>query len=390
MNLSETIQALEAKNIAIAINLGTHQHCAIDSNCPLAVELRRIMVDAGVTLEQLLEGYTAVTAADPVSYNLPEIDGKVAITIAGTTVELDLSDIASTELRTAMTRKDGELREREVSIHRLGNSLYHSYLRAIAQARESPILPQLSFSRTALMKANCHITCDGNSYIFLFPTEYKPEYMVHCSEYRTGVITRYKIADEDIETLKEEVWLQLVVRGDRFLHAQLVKRTGRGLLHYHGDEDGDCWGNVRIPPSWDGTLESLCELKTLIMNSLATINTTSLMHHHPLGKLPFQEVLDRCTRIGIEGAIPPQPRDTAGRFAAREEAPRTGWGTRARTGGTTAATRTEPEEYARRWGVGTFREAENLEGERAICTVCHQHFAEHNGYTCPRDFHLRR
>lgn len=398
MNLTEAIQALEAKNIAIAINLGTHQHCAIDSNCPLAVELRRLMVDAGVTLEQLLEGYVAVTAPDPVNYNLPEIGGKVAITIAGKEIELELNEIIGEQIKLAMDRKRRELGEQEQRVKNLGGGLYSSYLSAIAEARKTKSLPQLRFIRQELMKANCHVTRNGDSYIFLFPTEYHPEYLVHSSDGRE-VAVRCKLADEDIEAIRQEAWIELTVRGNRFLNAMLLNREAKGIQHYHGSRTSACWGRVKIPREWDGTLKSLVDLKALIVGSLATINTNSLLNHSPSGMPYYRDLINRSTELGREGTVAPppepqttpQPRDAVG----REETPRGGWGTRARGGatmdlvrGTPPRTLTQEEQRAER--MRRFNQEVAPQEEQfttLICLLCGHNAGRHydNGTVCPRE-----
>ena len=307
MNLAETVQALEAKGIATAINLGAHEHCAIDSNCPLAVELRRLVVDAGVTLEQLLEGYEAVTAADPVNYDLPGIDGKAIIKIGDKVIEVDLDDVVGEQMKAAMDTKRRELGEQEVRVKRLGGGLYTSYLRAIAQARKSPVLPQLGFNHKELLASNCLVTCEGSTYVFLFPCEYKPEYYVNNS-------VRYKLAASDKKAIKRNTYLEFKIRGGKFLSILLQEKSGETLSHYHGHPGGDCWGHVKLPARWDGELRSLRELVKLCMGSLATINMNSLLEHNPPGMPYYEELKSRGTRVGREGTVapaevPPEPED---------------------------------------------------------------------------------
>lgn len=380
MNLTDTVKALEAKDVTVALNLGAHEYCTIDSNCPLAVELRRLMLDAGVTLVELLEGYTAVTAPDPVmSYDFPEMSAKVSILIAGKTIEFELDDVVSEGMKAAIDERFRAVDARMMSVRQLGNSLYSTYLQAIRRAGETNTLPQLEFSRTDLMQVGCLISGEGDTYIFLFPREYKPQYLVS-----NGV--RYKMADEDIESVKRDIFLEFRIRDNRFLSASIYKATGGKLEHYHGTDRSDCWGHVTIPRSWDRRLPSLKRLADLIMNSLVTINLDSLMMRDPADMPHIDRLKDRSTELGIEGEIEVREGGTTGRWVAPNtgETPRAGWGARggATEGGGRQPDRTE-QEYIRRWGVPTDGEAAALAGDRDVCAICGRGYEHHNGYNCP-------
>ena len=96
MNLAQTIQALEANNIVTALDCGVHQYCDVNSNCPLAVELRRIVTESELTLEQLLEGYAASQEPPPnplLNPEFPEIDGHTIIHIGESDIPLDLTPV---------------------------------------------------------------------------------------------------------------------------------------------------------------------------------------------------------------------------------------------------------------------------------------------------------
>ena len=65
MNLSQTVQALEANGVVVALDCGVHGYCDINSNCPVAVQLRKFIHESGVTLEELLTGYAASQESVP-------------------------------------------------------------------------------------------------------------------------------------------------------------------------------------------------------------------------------------------------------------------------------------------------------------------------------------
>jgi len=237
----------------------------------------------------------------------------------------------------------------------------------------------LSFDTRELLASNCLVTTDRDKYVFLFPVEYKPEYLV-----RDG--TRYKMADEDIEATTRQVYLKFIVtKNNRFTSASLHDGTGDKFQHYHGDSVYDCWGNVRLPTQWDGRLRSLVRLVTTLMRSLATVNLNSILEHDPPSMPDTDGLEDRATELGKEGEIEVQDETAPAEGWTTGEA-RTGWGTRRRTGTTTTATeptRTEAEEYMRRWGVATDGEARALTGEQANCALCGRPWGRHNGWECP-------
>ena len=115
MNLNETVQALEAKDIQVAIDLGVHQRCLLDSNCPKAVELRTEISKAGIELTEILEGYQAAIAPDPFSWDNIDfgIDGRVTLEIANQRIQLDLTQEIEAQLTDTIKEKIEDIRRQE-------------------------------------------------------------------------------------------------------------------------------------------------------------------------------------------------------------------------------------------------------------------------------------
>lgn len=318
MNLSGTLQALEVRNITIAIDLGAHQYCLLDSNCPKAIELRRLIEETGMTLVQLLEGFQAVNAPDPISFELPQFSADTSITIGGQTLYLDFNQVVDQQLRRMINRKLEEIEQLGTKVRILGRSLYESYLHEINRIKYNRVLPQLSFPLEELIKANCMITTDNDNYQFLFITKYNPQYIV-----RDGI--RYRLSSVDTAYLvREPVFLQFIITPQgKLLSATLLDSGGVKFQHYHG-RTSDCWGTAILLTTWDRTLSSLYRLSVSLMNSLATINYNSPVQREPPSMCSIRSLLDNCTELGREGELEPQE------VVHQEEAParRRTWGGR--------------------------------------------------------------
>jgi hypothetical protein len=364
MNLQETVRALEAKNIQVAIDVGVHSGCALDSNCPKAVELRRYIAGAGVTLEQLLEGYEVISAPDPVRLDdiTPDIEGRTSIVIAGQQVQLDLTNLINEQVRQAWGRRVANLQDMEGRIRRTGRGLYDAYLDEIRRSRNKHTLPQLSYSTRALIEAGCLITSGERHYIFLFPDIYNPQYLI-----KDGF--RYKMSDEHIIQLQRPVYLKFSltpVERKFYVLPTLLTPDWEKFRHYHG-RTSDCWGQVTIPERWDGTLTSLKRLNDLLMKSLITINLNSLVERQP-PDMPHAHdtLLVRSTVLGREGELEhPAP--------AQAEQPRQGWGA-----GWRARERTETRDNVMIRRFGTLAPTMEI-----VCAECGQPYAEHRGVACP-------
>lgn len=380
MDLQETVRALKAKSIVVALNLGQHLYCPIDSNCPLAIELRRIMANAGVTLPELIEGYHAITVLDPVDHTLPEFDGRVTVRIAGRNLQLDFNDVISEQLREVVDKKLADLDGIKRRLEVLGKDLFYQYLSEIAKVKDNLDLPQLSFPERELIQTKCLITCEDRNYAFIFPDLYKPEYIV-------GRGIRHKLSDNDIEDLGCNVYLKFVITADnKFLSATLLDHRGRKFEHYHGNSHEDCWGGVILPNAWNGTLLSLHRLATNFMKALATINIDSLMSREPLNMPHIDRLQEHSTRLGREGELEAP--------AVRVETTPVGWGRTIwgaeRRGRGTGGREPTRELTAEQLDIEMIRRfnTPNSGDDSIICNLCGVALGEHYGTraeVCPRD-----
>lgn len=298
MNLSETIQALKAKGIQVAIDLGIHTRCLLDSNCPKVIELRRLLDKAGIGLPEILEGYQQVIVPDPINWSNDgfQVDGKVTVRIAGLDVQLDLTNFIESQLNRSVREKLDTIKQQEDRVRELGQSLYRRYQEEITNQRRKKTLPQLPFSRDDIIRYDIRITSDGDNYIFFLPAFYHPEYIV-----RDGV--RYELAEEDKANLKRNIYLSFSISRDNiFISAVLLDDTGAKFRHYHG-KSGECWGQIQLPNQWDKTLRSLDALKRSLIGALVTINYNSLLDREPPGMPHADKLRERSRELGREGVI---------------------------------------------------------------------------------------
>lgn len=404
MTLFETVQALEAKNITIALDLGVHQSCALDSNCPLAVQLRKLIADAGITLEELLEGYQEVTAPDPVDMDrvLPAVSAILHMHLLGQEMHINLGEDATHEFGVAVKRKIEELEHGIYTLRGIGRTLYSSYLAEIRRSRDNGSLPQLSFTVTELLTANCLITSRDRKYVFIFPAEYRPRYIVHRH-------TRHQLSDEDAKSLERNIYIKFTInQNHNFFRADTITSDGRKFRHYHGNGQYDCWGEVTLPNRWDGHLSSLTRLNHTLIMSLGTINRGSVLDNDPPHMPDVEDLMENSTELGREGEVSEHPveQPTRGR----------GWGGRARNTPTQIA-RDRVEALARGTGNQPAPEGEppppfeiprgltpeeermrrfNITNPprdmRIICNLCGEQAGEHFGHgtECRRDHRPRR
>lgn len=389
MNLRQTIQALEQNNIIVSTDIGVHQYCDINSNCPVAVELRKYIHESGVTLKDLLEGFAAFQTSSPAPEraepDYPEFDGQSTINIAGQTVKIDYTETIKRQLGSRFSDKMNELNSMSNRCRTLGVNLHHTYRDLYDRLKNTKELPQLSFGIAELIMTKCHITSDSNNYIFLFPRHYKPQWIV-----TRGV--RHEIDPKDVADIERDVFIRIVVTRERkILHALLLHDTGEKLYHYHGTHN-DCWGMVVIPEMWDGRLRSLDDLATQLIRSLATINKDSLMTSEPPDMPEMDDVFENSTKLGEEGQIEEREHReggatwTVGETAdgtAEEGTTRRRWGQRPRRTGNRPPADAEEgeltieEEYMRRWGAPG-----NPPDTEAICALCGERWGIHNGFIC--------
>ena len=316
MNLREVKQALENKGILVALNLGVHVECGLDSNCPLAIKMRQTVQESGITLDELVEGHqdTSILSLENLQIEMPpDFAATIHIEVGGNNIELPMAQFLSVSIRRAIGRSIADFTRDRDKIQELGKRLICNWRREIQKAKRDVELPMPNFSPEVLLRNGCVIGRQDERYSFLFNGVYHPEYIV-----KDGV--RYALNSEDIAQIRQKAWLKLIIgRDNTFVTAKLLDEIGRKLIHYHGSHDRDCWGAVGMINKWNGSLEKLVDFKNLLYNSLTTINYNSPLTAHPPDMPLLKHLWERSTIMGEEGQMAPQ--DTV------EQERATGWGT---------------------------------------------------------------
>lgn len=305
MELHEIQKALELKGIVTAIDLGEHRFCELESNCPLAIQMRQVVTQSGIGLADLLAGIDAVQRPNaPITLDTDaHITGKATISILGKTMEVDIADLVDSQVKIKLKEKMDDIEDAQQHLKRLGNSLYNTYIREIDRLRETKVLPQLRPSIADTIKYGAMITTstDGNRYAFLFNTIYAPEWVVD-----NGV--RYELSPADKAKIRKDAVLKIEVLPDGKVYTVYVlDDEGNKFNHYHGGggRTDDCWGHGVQPfaNNHSTAVASINNIKRIALGMLATINMNSLANHNsPYPGWPTaQELRGRATAEGREG-----------------------------------------------------------------------------------------
>ena len=337
MNLGETVEALAflrtdayPQGITIADDLGVHVRCDINSNCPEAIKVRRYISEAGVSLPELIEGYEAsieVPARPATVPPMPEHSGMATIQIAGQNIEVDLTEQIDAQLIRATGNSVAAIERDGRSRIGLGESLYANYKHAVAEARRTRTLPQVQYSKLDMIRYRVLITMDSLSgvYLYMFPHIYEPDSIVHDG-------ARYEISDADKVRIKREMFVVLPVSSaHKILRPYMMDTDGGMFQHYHGNNNGECWGSVRLPQNWDGRLKTLADIAYQLKAAVCTINRDSILNRHPRGMPEINDLFGRSTRLGTEGVMKKKRRTSEpGELDIEpdpfEEPPRRRWG----------------------------------------------------------------
>jgi hypothetical protein len=315
MNLSDTIEALKLRKVDVILELGEHYNCSLESNCPLAIQLRRMISEAGVTLPELLEAFNEPKPDDPVRLldSMKEVTAKLDLYLGGDlgSIQVDMSKATKSALQTSILNKLDEISLQQSGLRKIGASLYTAYNKEIQKARNTKVLPQFQASVAELAKYRVTISkSERNNYLFNFFTEYKPLYI-----YDNGF--RYELTDADKKATFRDAILSIEVtpQGSTYFIVLLEDPSGDILRHYHGNTGGDCWGHVDTRLK-EFSLAAIDRLKIVCMNSLATINYNSLLNPSPAGMPTAQNVRERAILMGREGETGgANPNTTTARWA---------------------------------------------------------------------------
>jgi len=284
------------EGILIPNDLGNHAFCSITSNCPEAVKLNRVMMEAGLEFQELLVAYNQVyRPVNPLdSFTMPEVDGRTAIVIGTQRIEIDLTEVLRNRVGTQLQDILYRMENLENTGREAIRGCYLSYVRAVRDVRQARRLEQLTIPTREYAKYPCYVSSDQGRYLFTFSFNYEPQWI-----YRGG--ERYELSTQDKGDLLQSIFLTIPVSPERSIfQPYLVDEAGRTFSHYHGTH-GDCWGHVRLPTRWDGSLKQLDELKCGLEAASATINMDSLMSDNPPGFPDIRELLGSCTHLGSEG-----------------------------------------------------------------------------------------
>jgi len=335
MNISETISALEDKGVTVALEVGEHQFCDVMSNCPLAIQLRKMIGEANVPLTDLLDAYGRASEEANGGRRMPEVDfsavptitGKAQIIIGDKRVEVDISDYVKASVGNRLNAEMRRIDRDKESMVSLGRGLYSSSQNAIQEARKHTVIPQFTANFEDWTKYDCYVTQNNGRYAFIFKTEYHPEYLI-----QNGL--RYKLAPSDEVGLRQLVYLVFDVSLDgKVYSAGLYDGSWQKFKHYHGSGT-DCWGTIKWELPKPYGLKEVANLKRIAMGSLATINLSSLMNHTPNGWPHDNELKARARVLGQEGVV---DSPAVVRIPEQERSIVPGWGARLTDAQTTAA-----------------------------------------------------
>ncbi len=317
LNLNEAIQALEEvkteqypNGILLALDVDEHGYCELESNCPLAIKLRTMIAETGITILDLLDAHARIHTDNPeeIPLDFPAVNAQATIEIAGKNISVDLSDIMGSQIKYQYERKLKQIDKVKHEVKQVGNGLYHSYLSEINRLRNDRTLPQFKANVKELIQHKASITSSGSDYLFLFGVKYHPEYLVNNS-------IRYRLSPDDIKAIARDAYLRIKVSPQgRVLDVMLLNNIGDKLEHYHGSASRDCWGQVdlNLHDGKNFSLNQIARIKTLSMNSVQTINTNSLMQRNPPGMPQIDQLMQRATEMGREGVLDPDRPRTEG------------------------------------------------------------------------------
>lgn len=326
ISLTDALYILENSfSVLLANDLGIHKYCKLNSNCPRAIKVRKLMAEAGVSMEQLVK----VFAEEEENFKrgghntdyLDELEkalekNTVKLHILGQELELDLTEEVKQSTGFALTDRLNGVKRYRQEVESYLQSWFATYKRAIRDARLSETLPQLHFDFRDLMKNPCRYSIEGNNYCFWFDFNYQLRYIVNNS-------IRYELCDKDrIESYRSLLIRYQINREYSFVEIALFKPDGSKFVHYHGGS-WDCWGSVKFPEKWDGTLYTLSTITKTLEKIIATVNFNSLMFDHPDGFPKVTDLIKNGTELGKEGEI-----NVADATERPNTRPTRGWGNR--------------------------------------------------------------
>ena len=306
MELYRVVQALENRGLLVSTDLDAHQYCQFDSNCPKAVEIRRFMLEAKITLPDLIAGIAELTAnsntiAEQVAQSITPVRETVDIEVYGQPLKVNVSEVIEGPLRLKVIQLMKELQDKGVKLKQLGKDLYSTLERELVKAREVTYLPQLEHTIPDMVKYQAMITSTEHKYYnILMPLHYRATQIV---KRLNSEDIRYAINPDDVTRIEQDVYIKFKYLQDMTTAQKptLFKVGSNDTLipfaHYHGNM-GECWGKMPLPPRWNGELRTLFLLKNKLEGSLRTVNYDSPYNREPSNMPTLEEIYDRSTPLG--------------------------------------------------------------------------------------------
>ena len=329
MNLREVYDALEENHILTGLDIGVHGNCQIDSNCPLAIDLRRVITESEITLQQLADGMAKHKAEDFVSPHIAIPDEEVTFTVFNTEVKIPLHNLVENSVNVAVESKIDAIRAMEPHLVQMGQAYHRAYLEKVAVLNKNLVLTQVSFDPKELLRTRCQVTAEDGRYLFLFPYDYHAEYIVN-NGVRSAISAKHR---KEIARMGGSIAISLT-KDRKFLDMKAKNADYSPMDHYHARTGGNCWGSVKMPAVWDGTLRQVYKLFKELEGSLMTVNYNSLLNRHPTGMPEHTSLLRSARELGREGELrpvagDPEPATTGATEPGwvNPDAPRT-WGRR--------------------------------------------------------------
>jgi hypothetical protein len=322
INVRQAAMILEEYfNITVGMDFSIHSYCLLESNCPKAIELRKVLTDNSISIKDL-EKHQETPVERLKHISLAQSSNIIKVTILGRVVEVDIGDITNTQIKEAIMNKYEELSACTGQFTSLGLSLYKTYTDEIGKIKTARNLTQLEFSLDEMKTYPHYLTVMDKRYWLCFPGVYEPQYI-----YTNG--DRYEICEAHKKLLRRELLIAYTITSEfKIYSVKLHTINGMKFQHYHGNASNDCWGTIKLPAFWDRRLITLSALTKTLFNSLTTVNKDSLMLSVPPNFPDIMDLFSHSTKMGREGFPKEVAKETVAPNTAASPRP---WGTGWRT-----------------------------------------------------------
>jgi hypothetical protein len=305
MELNIALKVLQEQyNMEVALNMGEHAYCSVESNCPVAVKLRKILIEAGIDFDELKtkipEQVNDISIIDRAGVNLDDVTDTVTATVFGTEITIPVQNIIKPEFVSTVQNYIYNLKQKRIRLDSYAYALQDTFNNELAKARRKVVLPTLEIPFHEAAGVTILANNREEVYEIYVPTVYAPKLI-----YDDGV--NYQLDEADrVKIERKNLYMRYRIRPDKVIvDTILVTDKGEGLEHYHGRSGHDCWGTVETMSKWDGSIKQLRQRTLLLERSLVTINYNSLLRRDPSGMPGADSVMSRATahKLGVVGEI---------------------------------------------------------------------------------------